>query len=79
MQTEDLKITGMTCGGCARSVTHALQAVDGVDAASVSLEDGSATVRYDEHLTSMPVLRAAVVGAGYGVSGHTMAAKGGCC
>ena len=30
MQTELLKVTGMTCGGCTSNVTHALKAVPGV-------------------------------------------------
>ena len=29
MQTEALKVTGMTCGGCAGKVTRALKAVAG--------------------------------------------------
>ena len=31
MQTEILKVTGMTCGGCTSTVTHALKAMPGVD------------------------------------------------
>jgi copper chaperone CopZ len=31
MQTEQLKVTGMTCGGCTSSVGHALKAVNGVN------------------------------------------------
>ena len=79
MQTERLKVTGMSCGGCVSSVTKALKAVDGVDDVSVSLDAGEATICYDEHLTSKPILRSAIVAAGYGISEQTGAAKGGCC
>ena len=30
MQTKTLKVTGMTCGGCASSITRALVAIDGM-------------------------------------------------
>jgi len=83
MQTERLKVTGMTCGGCTGKVTHALKAIPGVDAVNVSLPAGEATVNYDEKVTSSDELKAAVKGAGYGVDGlgadHIQASKGGCC
>ncbi len=39
-----LEISGMTCGGCARSVSRAVQAVPGVTGAVVDLEGGAVTV-----------------------------------
>ena len=44
MQTEHLKVTGMTCGGCTSSVTKALKAIAGVGDVNVSLAAGEATV-----------------------------------
>ena len=83
MQSELLKVTGMTCGGCISNVTKALKAINGVGDVKVSLSAGEATVQYDERLTSPDQLKSAVKGAGYGV-GTTNAAqkpqgKGGCC
>jgi copper chaperone len=52
MQTELLKVTGMTCGGCTSTVTDALQAVNGLGEVIVSLSAGEAAVQYDERLTS---------------------------
>ena len=43
----DLRVTGMTCGNCARHVTDALQKVPGVRSASVSLESQKASVRWE--------------------------------
>src|SRR5262249_28467922 len=37
---------GMTCSGCARHVTEALEGVNGVDSAQVSLADQRAAVRW---------------------------------
>jgi len=83
MQTELLKVTGMTCGGCISNVTHALKAVSGVSDVNVSLSAGEATVKFDERLTSPEQLKSAVTGAGYGVDGtnaaHSHKSKGGCC
>ena len=83
MQTEHLKVTGMTCGGCTSNVTNALKAINGVGDVNVSLAAGEATVQYDERLTSPDRLKSAVKGAGYGVDATNTApgqkAKGGCC
>ena len=67
MQTLQLQISGMTCGGCTNSVTKALNDVNGVDKVIVSLTAHQATVQYDEKLTSPEQLRLAVNEAGYGV------------
>ena len=83
MQTEIVKVTGMTCGGCISSVTHALQSVSGVSDVKVSLASGEATVQFDERRTSPDQLKSAVTGAGYGVDTANAAqkskGKGGCC
>ena len=81
MQTELLKVTGMTCGGCTKNVTHALRAIAGVGDVNVSLSAGEASVQYDERVTSPDQLKSAVKGAGYGVDvkDAAHAAKGGCC
>ena len=67
MQTETLKVTGMTCDGCTSKVAHALNAIAGVHEVVVSLSDGEAAVRYDEHQTAPEILQSAVKDAGYGV------------
>lgn len=83
MQTELLKVTGMTCGGCVSSVMSALKAVEGVEDVKVSLPDHEARVQYDEQVVSSKQLRSAVEGAGFGLASIDSAkvppAKGGCC
>jgi copper chaperone len=83
MQTEHLKVTGMTCGGCTSNVTNALKAIAGVGDVDVSLAAGEATVQYDERKTSPDQLKSAVKGAGYGVDAtnadRSQKSKGGCC
>jgi copper chaperone CopZ len=60
-----LKVTGMTCQGCVRSVSRVLQEVPGVDAVEVSLERGEAAVRHDPGRAPPDVLRRAVEDAGF--------------
>ena len=43
----ELLVTGMNCNNCARHVTEAIQSVAGVRNATVTLEAGRATVRWD--------------------------------
>ena len=68
MQTEILKVTGMTCGGCTSAVTRALVGIDGVHNVDVSLAGGEAKVDFDENMTSQDKLVTAVEDAGYGVN-----------
>ena len=83
MQTETLKVTGMTCDGCTSKVAHALNAITGVHEVVVSLSPGEAAVRYDELQTTPDQLTSAVKSAGYGVgltnAAHVQQPKGGCC
>jgi copper chaperone len=62
----ELKVDGMTCEGCARSVTRAVQSVD--PAATVAVDLAAKTVRVTT-AQPRPVLAAAVEAAGYDVTG----------
>lgn len=80
MQTEILKVNGMTCGGCVGKVTQALKEVDGVTEVNVSLDAGEATVKFDEHLTSLQNLKSSVEHVGYNTdTSPKNQGKGGCC
>ena len=57
-----LRVTGMHCSHCSSRVEEVLRAVGGVEEASVSLEEGTATVRGS---MSAHALVAAVEGAGF--------------
>lgn len=79
MQTEVLKVSGMTCGGCAANVTQSLQSLAGVENVSVSLAAGEARVQYDEQRASPEQLKSAVRKAGYDVDSQEKPKSGGCC
>jgi copper chaperone len=68
MATTTLNIQGMTCGGCVKSVTNALQREDGVTRVEVVLEKGTATVDYDPAVTQPEALVAAVDDIGFEAS-----------
>jgi Cu+-exporting ATPase len=64
-QTARLKVTGMTCNGCANTVRQALLAVPGVEAAEVDLAGARATVQMDAARVTGEDLETAVRSAGY--------------
>ena len=65
MNTTTIKIGGMSCGGCAKSVTRALKALPGVSQADVSLERAEATIVFDPEKVAKPALVQAVEDAGF--------------
>jgi copper chaperone len=65
METTVLKVGGMTCGGCVRSVTNVLKALPGVASAEVSLQAAEAKVTFDPALAGPAALRKAIEDAGY--------------
>ena len=65
MQTLTLKIDGMTCGGCVKSVTTVLENLEGVEKAEVSLENADAIISFDESKIQPAALIEAVEDAGF--------------
>ena len=65
MNEVTIKVEGMSCGGCVNNVTGVLKALAGVEDAQVSLELGSATVRFDPAQVSVEAMRAAIEDAGF--------------
>jgi copper chaperone CopZ len=61
-----LKILGMTCGHCVRTVKNALYSVEGVSEVEVSLHEQSAKVKVEDNV-SFENLKSAVESWGYKV------------
>ena len=61
---KQLNVTGMSCGHCVSHVKSALEDIDGVSLAKVSLKDHRADVTASSEVPD-EALVAAVVGAGY--------------
>jgi copper chaperone len=65
METVELKVEGMDCEGCVKSVTRMLSGVPGVAAVDVSLAQARAKVTYDPAKSGIAELKRAVERAGY--------------
>lgn len=68
MENSTLKISGMTCMGCAASVERKLKEQAGVTQAQVDLEAGTAEVSFDAATVSLDALKNALRNAGWGVA-----------
>lgn len=64
METTIIKVGGMSCGGCVKSVTNVLQALPGVAKAEVSLEKAEARVEHDANATR-DAMKQAIADAGF--------------
>jgi len=60
-----IRIGGMECAACVRTVENALKRLPGVIGVTVNLGNESALVTYDSSQASIPQIREAIVGAGY--------------
>ncbi|HWS13150.1 MAG TPA: heavy-metal-associated domain-containing protein [Rhodocyclaceae bacterium] len=60
-----VKVSGMKCGGCVKSVTNVLQELPGVDRVEVLLEPGEARVDYDPGKVQVEAMKQAVADAGF--------------
>ncbi|WP_370946188.1 heavy-metal-associated domain-containing protein [Amycolatopsis sp. cg5] len=62
--TSSYTVTGMSCGGCAGSVSRALNALDGVSNVKIDLKTGQVTVDSADPIAESDI-RAAIEKAGY--------------
>ena len=69
METKIIKVGGMSCEHCVKAVTNAVRSVAGVESVKVSLEAGSAEVKFDPALVSLDKIKAAIVEEDYEVEG----------
>jgi copper chaperone len=67
MEKVTLKINGMSCGHCVKSVEGALKGLDGVTASEVVI--GSANVNFDPSKATLDKIKEAIEEEGYEVVG----------
>lgn len=65
METTTIKVDGMSCGGCVKSVTGVLTALAGVAKAEVSLEQKQAVVEFDATKVTRDQLKGVIEDAGF--------------
>lgn len=65
MEKVKFEIKGMTCDHCVMHVTSALENLEGVKSAKVSLKKNEALVKFDADITPVDQMALAVKDAGY--------------
>jgi Cu+-exporting ATPase len=65
MQTNSLKLRGMTCASCASNIEKVINSVSGVSECSVNFGAEQATVKYNPQKTGIKQIQDAVNAAGY--------------
>lgn len=67
-QTVNLSVPGMNCPSCPFIVKMSISAVEGVKAVEAVLVDRTATVTFDDSVTSVEAITQATAGIGYEAS-----------
>ena len=67
-QTVKLSVPGMNCASCPVIVKMSISAVEGVTAVETVLDDRTATVTFDDAITSIEAITQATAGIGYEAS-----------
>lgn len=62
-----LTVTGMKCGGCENNLTAKLTAIDGVLSVNASSKDNRVSVEFEGEKTSLDVIAAAIIDAGFSI------------
>ena len=68
METATLKLQGMSCASCARTIEAAMQDVPGVSESSVNFGAEQASVQFDPETTNLEQIQKAIAEAGYSAS-----------
>jgi copper chaperone len=68
MEKVEMKVEGMTCGGCVKSIQNALNGRNGVDNAVADLEAGTVAIEFDGNLIQQSALKQAIIDAGFDVA-----------
>lgn len=68
MQTLQAHVSGMDCGGCAKTIAANLQQLPGIDEATVNFASERLNVRFDPQLTHVTDIIGRVTALGYTVS-----------
>ncbi len=63
----NIKITGMSCGSCAKTIEVALRELEGIKDVKVNLATESAYVKFDESMVNITQIIRAIESVGYGV------------
>ena len=60
-----IKIDGMSCQHCVKTVTDVMMSIDGVSQVKVNLKKGEARLKFERDLLDLELLETAIVTAGF--------------
>jgi copper chaperone len=66
--TVTLNVEGMSCNHCVVSIEGALNKLEGVSSAKVSLEDNQVSVAFDESVVSLDKVKETIEDQGYDIA-----------
>lgn len=69
MEHVTLAVPEISCDHCKTTIEGALNQVDGINRAEVSIEGKTVTVSFDDGSTDVEAIRAAIESEGYDVTG----------
>ena len=68
IESIDLTVTGMKCGGCETNVINTLKALDGVAEVKASSKENNVFIEFDNDKIQLDALKQAIVAAGFTVA-----------
>jgi copper chaperone len=69
MEQVEIRVDGMTCSGCVKSIQNALTNRAGVASATADLDSAIVAVEFDSNVIQKDAIEQAIVDAGFSVSG----------
>ncbi len=67
IESIEMKVTGMKCGGCETHVKTQLSAIAGVHKVEASFKDTQVRVAFDDSQTTLEAIKSAIAEAGFHV------------
>jgi copper ion binding protein len=67
MVHKDIQVEGMTCGHCVKTVTQAVNALDGISQVSVDLDKKQVSVDFDESRINSETISSKITEVGFEV------------
>ncbi|NOX93091.1 MAG: heavy-metal-associated domain-containing protein [Gammaproteobacteria bacterium] len=68
MERVEIRVDGMTCGGCVNSIQNALTNRDGVTSAAADLDSSLVVIEFDSGVIQQDAIEQAIVDAGFSVA-----------
>ncbi|HHI92427.1 MAG TPA: heavy-metal-associated domain-containing protein [Gammaproteobacteria bacterium] len=68
MERVEIRVDGMTCGGCVKSIQNALVNREGVSSATADLDSSMVAVEFDSGVIQQSAIEQAITDAGFSVA-----------